>query len=93
LIPAPNIPTAENRTLALQHTYGFSELRTFQGFLAATKEGEIMDAHFNEYLAAVAAMHEIYGEPGDEHPSEFHEVAEVGTPMTPAEAVALLATG
>lgn len=33
-----------------------------------------MDAHFNEYLAAVAAMREIYGESGDDHPTEFHEV-------------------
>jgi hypothetical protein len=26
-----------------------------------TKEGSIMDAHFNEYLAAVAGMAEVYG--------------------------------
>ena len=32
-----------------------------------------MDAHFQEYLAAVAGMQEFYGERGDEHPSEFHE--------------------
>lgn len=34
-----------------------------------------MDAHFHEYLAAVAAMSELYGERGDEHPTEFHDVA------------------
>lgn len=32
-----------------------------------------MDAHFNEYLAAIAGMHDIYGDVGDDHPSEFHE--------------------
>jgi hypothetical protein len=31
-----------------------------------------MDAHFNEYLAAMAGMQELYGERGDEHPSDFH---------------------
>jgi hypothetical protein len=30
-----------------------------------------MDPHFNEYLAAVAGMREIYGEAGDEMPTEF----------------------
>ena len=32
-----------------------------------------MDAHFHEYLAAIAGMHDIYGDAGDDHPSEFHE--------------------
>jgi hypothetical protein len=32
-----------------------------------------MDAHFNEYLAAVAGMQELYGERGDEHLSDFHQ--------------------
>jgi hypothetical protein len=32
-----------------------------------------MDPHFNEYLAAVAGMHETYGEPPCEGCSEFHE--------------------
>lgn len=32
-----------------------------------------MDAHFNEYLAAVAGMNEIYGDRPDDHPTEFHE--------------------
>ena len=31
-----------------------------------------MDAHFNEYLAAIAAMQELYGDGGDDHPTEFH---------------------
>lgn len=30
-----------------------------------------MDPHFNEYLAAVAGMEDIYGEPADERPTEF----------------------
>ena len=32
-----------------------------------------MDAHFHEYLAAIAGMHDIYGDVGDDHPSEFHQ--------------------
>jgi hypothetical protein len=39
----------------------------------SAKEGFIMDPHFNEYLAAVAGMHEMYGEPPCEGRSEFHE--------------------
>lgn len=32
-----------------------------------------MDAHFGEYLAAVRAMHEIYGEHAGTFPTEFHK--------------------
>jgi len=32
-----------------------------------------MDAHFNEYLAAVAGMQDLYGHPADDHPTEFHD--------------------
>ena len=32
-----------------------------------------MDAHFREYLASIAAMREIYGEAGEDHPTEFHD--------------------
>ena len=32
-----------------------------------------MDPHFNEYLAAVAGMHDVYGEPPCEGTSEFHD--------------------
>lgn len=32
-----------------------------------------MDAHFNEYLAAVSGMQDIYGEPCDSRPTEFHD--------------------
>ena len=32
-----------------------------------------MDPHFHEYLAAIAGMHDIYGDRPDEHPTEFHE--------------------
>jgi hypothetical protein len=35
-----------------------------------------MDAHFGEYLAAVRAMHEIYGEKADNFPTEFHKESE-----------------
>ena len=43
-----------------------------------------MDPHFNEYLAAVAGMWEIYGEAGDDRPTEFQQ-AEI---TAVAEAVA-----
>jgi hypothetical protein len=42
-----------------------------------------MDAHFQEYLAAIAGMHDIYGDAGDGHPSEFHEAAEAATSDAP----------
>jgi len=32
-----------------------------------------MDPHFNEYLAAVAGMHDVYGDPPCDGTSEFHE--------------------
>lgn len=35
-----------------------------------------MDAHFNEYLAAVVGVQELYGHPADDHPSEFHAAGE-----------------
>lgn len=44
-----------------------------------------MDAHFNEYLGAIAGLDEIYGERGDEHPSEFHDAV-----VEPAEPVVTL---
>ena len=40
-----------------------------------------MDPHFNEYLAAVAGMHEMYGEPPCDGASEFHD-DQVETPAT-----------
>lgn len=32
-----------------------------------------MDAHFHEYLAAVAGMQDCYGHPAEDHPTEFHD--------------------
>lgn len=32
-----------------------------------------MDAHFRDYLAAVAGMQDLYGERGEDHPTEFHD--------------------
>ena len=32
-----------------------------------------MDAHFREYLAAIAGMQDVYGESADRRPSEFHD--------------------
>ena len=43
-----------------------------------------MDAHFHEYLAAIAGMHDIYGDAGDEHPSDFHEAGETRSPDAPS---------
>ena len=37
-----------------------------------SKEDLRMDAHFSEYLAAVRAMQEIYGERAEDFPTEFH---------------------
>ena len=41
-----------------------------------------MDAHFQEYLAAIAGMHDIYGDSGDDIASEFHETAQTLTAQT-----------
>ena len=51
-----------------------------------------MDAHFNEYLAAVAGMQDLYGHAAEDHPTEFHD--EVTTPAVAAavESVAAAAT-
>ena len=32
-----------------------------------------MDAHFREYLAAIAGMQDVYGERADHDPSEHHD--------------------
>jgi hypothetical protein len=32
-----------------------------------------MDPHFDEYRAAVAGMQDLYGEPGDDQATEFHD--------------------
>jgi len=32
-----------------------------------------MDPHFNEYLAAIAGMHDLYGDRPDDHPTDFHD--------------------
>jgi hypothetical protein len=45
------------------------------GFVQA-KEDLRMDAHFGEYLAAVRAMHDIYGEQAEDFPTEFHTESE-----------------
>lgn len=51
-----------------------------------------MDAHFHEYLAAVAAMSELYGERGEDHPTEFHDAACCHTDAESVECVAGAAT-
>ena len=46
-----------------------------------------MDAHFSEYLAAVAGMQEMYGEPHDGHPTEFH-ATDASSPVAESALVA-----
>lgn len=52
-------------------------------------EDSLMDPHFNEYLAAIAGMHELYGEQPEDHPTEFHadDAAVIGT-VVPVPAAA-----
>jgi len=47
-----------------------------------------MDAHFHEYLAAVAGMQEVYGEPQDGQPTEFHDTSTTQADRPPTAAVA-----
>jgi hypothetical protein len=47
-----------------------------------------MDPHFAEYLAAVAGMHDTYGEPPCEGCSEFHEESVAAEAEVAAEATA-----
>lgn len=47
-----------------------------------------MDPHFNEYLAAVVGMGELYGEPCPETGSEFHDEASCVDCPEPAGATA-----
>lgn len=49
----------------------------------------IMDPHFNEYLAAVAGMHDIYGELPADAGTEFHAIADELAATEAAEAVAV----
>jgi len=46
-----------------------------------------MDAHFSEYLAAVAGMQDLYGHPAEDHPTDFHDEV-----MPPADAAAAVPT-
>jgi len=52
-----------------------------------------MDAHFHEYLAAIEGMHDIYGDVGDEHPSEFHQASACCQADTATTAVAVAVLG
>ena len=49
-----------------------------------------MDAHFREYLGAIAGMQELYGDRPDDCPSDFHlpeaPVAAAGDPTAVATA-------
>ena len=44
-----------------------------------------MDAHFNEYLAAVIGMQDLYGHAAEDHPTEFHD--DVTPPAATVESV------
>jgi hypothetical protein len=45
-----------------------------------------MDAHFNEYLAAVAGMQDLYGHPAEDHPTDFHDEAVTQPAVAPVAA-------
>jgi hypothetical protein len=47
-----------------------------------------MDAHFNEYLAAIAGMNELYGDRPDDQPTEFHDAHDGVTTREPAGTIA-----
>lgn len=47
-----------------------------------------MDPHFHEYLAAIAGMHDAYGDRPDEYPTPRHEDHVVAVTEEPAVAAA-----
>lgn len=47
-----------------------------------------MDPHFNEYLAVIAGMRDVYGERPEHHPTEFHAEEQGVATASPAAAVA-----
>lgn len=51
-----------------------------------------MDAHFNEYLAAVAGMQAIYGDAEDGRPVDFHDDTAAATAAVTESAVAVGST-
>lgn len=53
-------------------------------------EGIHMDPHFDEYLAAIAGMREVYGDRPDDHPTEFHD-GDCGIPRVEQQATAVAA--
>ncbi len=46
-----------------------------------------MDAHFNDYLAAVAGMRDVYGEGGEDRPTDFHDDTVPATTLVVEEEV------
>ncbi len=52
-----------------------------------------MDAHFHEYLAAITGMQDIYGDVGDDHPSDFHQPSVCAAADTVPAAVAMVESG
>lgn len=50
-----------------------------------------MDPHFPEYLAAIAGMHDLYGEAADDRPSDFHDVSAPAAVAAPEVADVLVA--
>lgn len=51
-----------------------------------------MDAHFHEYLAAVAGMQDLYGHPAEDHPTEFHDDVTPAADTAEPAAVAAVAS-
>ncbi len=52
-----------------------------------------MDAHFSEYLAAVAGMQEIYGQAAEDHPTEFHTDAMIPEAQVSEEPLPMAGAG
>jgi len=47
-----------------------------------------MDPHFNEYLAAIAGLHEVYGDHADDPVTEFHADTDAGVTAPAVSAAA-----
>lgn len=47
-----------------------------------------MDAHFNEYLAAIVGMQELYGDRGEDQPTEFHDDCVAADPVVAVASIA-----
>ena len=77
--PAPRTPRTPGRQNQPPASYVSGQVPVSP----QAKEGFTMDPHFAEYLAAVAGMHDTYGDPPCDGTSEFHETHGETTPAEP----------